>query len=259
MRSANEKEPWKLLPPLQGSVESEFIRPVHLGATLLPFRFLKPWLGVIPWDGKELLDDINPRIEMYPGLADWWTRAAEVWDEHKGDSRLTLLERSDFRRGLSLQFPTALHRVLYTSSGQYLAAARTNDPLVVIDNALYWAAATSEEEALYLSAVLNSPSITSLLAPLQARGEHNPRHFHKLVWRLPIPLFDPDVDDHRRLAELAVKAELMAAEVDVSAHRTFQAQRRLIREALEHEGLAQAIDACVLTLVSQPAPTSGNE
>ena len=90
MRSANEKTPWKHLPPLQGSIERAFIRPVHLGATLLPFRLLEPWLGVIPWDGKELLDSANPRIESYPGFAEWWTAAESVWDENKGENNLTL-------------------------------------------------------------------------------------------------------------------------------------------------------------------------
>ena len=111
MRSANEKPPWKHLPPLQGSIERAFIRPVHLGATLLPFRLLEPWLGVIPWDGKELMDGTNPHIENYPGFAEWWTAAESVWDDNEGESSLTLLERVDFRRGLSIQVPTATHRV----------------------------------------------------------------------------------------------------------------------------------------------------
>ena len=36
MRTANEKQPWKDLPGAQGSVEQEFVRPVHLGSTLCP-------------------------------------------------------------------------------------------------------------------------------------------------------------------------------------------------------------------------------
>jgi hypothetical protein len=138
-RTANEKPPWKQLPALQGAVESEFVRPVHLGATLLPFRLLEPWLSVVPWDGKGLLEGASPRLELYPGLADWWTRAEGVWDANKGESRITLLERCDFRRGLSQQLPTPQHRILYTKGGQYLAAARLDDPKVVLDHKLYWA------------------------------------------------------------------------------------------------------------------------
>jgi hypothetical protein len=249
MRSANEKQPWKDLPGLQGSVEQEFVRPVHLGSTLLPFRLLEPWLGIVPWDGSRLMDGADPHLDAYPGLADWWTRAEALWDEHKGESRLSLLERVDFRHGLSLQFPPGPHRVLYAASGQYLAAARIDDSRSVADTSLYWAVAASVEEAQYLAAILNSPVITNVAAPMQARGEHNPRHFHKLVWNLPIPLFDPADSVHLQLVDLAAQAEALAAATDVSGKRTFQAQRRLIREALAREGIAAAIDALVLGLL----------
>jgi hypothetical protein len=131
-----------------------------------------------------------------------------------------------------------------------LAASRLDDTRAVADTTLYWAAANSLAEALYLTAILNSPQLTALLAPLQARGEHNPRHFHKLVWRLPIPLFDPQDEGHSQLAALAEQAETIAAATDVSGKRTFQAQRRLIREVLEHDGISVAIDELVLKLLS---------
>ena len=84
---------------------------------------------------------------------------------------------------------------------------------------------------------------------MQARGEHNPRHFDKLIWSLPIPLFDPTDGVHKQLVELASSAEALAAETDVTGIRTFQAQRRLIREEFEREGIADAIDALVLDLL----------
>ena len=51
-------------------------------------------------------------------------------------------------------------------------------------------------------------------------------------------------------AELMKQAEALAAQTDVSGKRTFQAQRRLIREALAREGIADAIDALVLALLN---------
>jgi hypothetical protein len=70
------------------------------------------------------------------------------------------------------------------------------------------------------------------------------------VARLAIPLFDPADGSHQQLAELAAQAEALAATTDVTGKRTFQAQRRLIREALERAGIADAIDALVLRLLS---------
>ena len=252
-RSANEKQPWKSLPALEGTIESEFVRPVHLGATILPFRPLEPQLGVIPWSGSDLLDGEDSRLDLYPGLAEWWRKAEAIWESNKGANRLSLVGQIDFRRKLAAQFPAAPHRVLYTKGGQYLAAARIDDPRVVIDHKLYWATASTLDEARYLTAVLNSPALTQLVAPLQARGEHNPRDFDKVVWRLPIPLYDREDERHATLVALAEHAEEVAAGVDVDGIRTFQAQRRKIRAALDEAGIAGEIDAIVVDLAALPA------
>jgi hypothetical protein len=248
-RSAKEKPPWKTLPALEGAVEAEFVRPVHLGSTVLPFRVLDSALGVIPWDGSRLLDGSDPRLDLYPGLAEWWRKAETTWDTNKR-ARLDLVQQVDFRRKLRAQFPTAPHRVLYTKGGQHLAAARIDDPRVVIDHTLYWASATSLEEARYLATILNSPALTRLIAPFQLRGEHSPRHLDRLIWRVPIPLFKTGDRTHGCLVELAERAEVVAAGIDVTGVRTFQAKRRLIREALESEGVAEEIDTLVVDLVS---------
>jgi hypothetical protein len=70
-RSATEKKPWRDLSALTGNVERQFVHPVHVGDTVLPFRAREPLLTVIPWDGQRLLAGADERIDLYPGLADW--------------------------------------------------------------------------------------------------------------------------------------------------------------------------------------------
>jgi len=41
LKRANDKKPWKNLPPLEGVVETEFLRPILLGESALPFRIAK--------------------------------------------------------------------------------------------------------------------------------------------------------------------------------------------------------------------------
>jgi len=53
-RSSNEKTPWKTLPDLTGTIEQQFLRPVFVGDTVLPFRVRPAATGVIPWDGTRL-------------------------------------------------------------------------------------------------------------------------------------------------------------------------------------------------------------
>ena len=66
---------------------------------------------------------------------------------------------------------------------------------------LYWAAASTIEEGRYLEAVLNSDVLTKRVRPLQARGEHNPRHYDKYIWQLPVPMYEPQDPHHARLGE----------------------------------------------------------
>jgi hypothetical protein len=210
LRSRNEKTPWKHLAPLRGTVERQFIRPLYLGESILPFRCLRPAQAVIPWDGQRLLHGDDEQLDLYPGLAHWWRSAEAVWSDNRSSGRLSLLEQLDYRRKLSQQFPAADHRVVYTKSGMYLAAAIVSDPTAVIDHKLYWGPATSVDEALFLIAILNSRTLTMAVRPLQPRGEHNPRDFDKHVFQLPIPLYDADDAAHRWLVELAMQAERVA-------------------------------------------------
>jgi hypothetical protein len=239
------------LDSLHGTVERQFIRPLYLGESILPFRCLRPNQAVIPWDGQRLLHGDDEQVDLYPGLAQWWRSAEAVWSNNRSSERLSLLEQLDYRRKLSQQFPAADHRVVYTKSGMYLAAAIVSDPTAVIDHKLYWGPAVGVDEALFLIAILNSNILTMAVRPLQPRGEHNPRDFDKHVFRLPIPLYDADDAAHRSLVELAMQAERVALSVDLPAMR-FEAQRRRVREALDEDGVATDINEIVKTLLTSP-------
>ncbi|MQA85926.1 MAG: hypothetical protein GEV03_15195 [Streptosporangiales bacterium] len=235
---------------LRGAVEDQFIRPLYLGDSILPFRCLKPFEAVIPWDGQRLLHGEDERLDLYPGLAEWWRTAEIVWSQNRSTERLSLLERLDYRHGVSQQFPAADHRVVYGKSGMYIAATIVSDRTAVIDHKLYWGAAASINEARFLTAILNSTVLTIAVRHLQARGEHNPRDFDKYIFQLPIPLYDPGDAAHQQLVALAAWAEHVAASV-VLPDKRFEAQRRRIREALAEDGVAAEIDAIVKTLLAE--------
>jgi hypothetical protein len=160
-----------------------------------------------------------------------------------------LRERIDYQGELRKQFPPAEHRVVYSASGQHLAACRVDDPAAVIEHKLYWAASGSVEEAHYLCAVLNSEALADAVAPLQSRGQHNPRDFDMHVFALPFPLFDATTESHLHLAALAQRAEEVAAAVAIDAAWQFQKARRVTREALREDGVADDIDIAVSELI----------
>lgn len=247
-RSANEKMPWKALSAMEGTIERQFVRPMHLGETVLPFRTLQPLSVVVPWDGKRLLDSTDERLAAYPGMAEWWKRAENLWKAH-GTGAMSLRDQVNYRKKLTDQFPMPPYRVVYSKSGMYLASAVVSGD-TIIDHKLYWGAANSVEEARYLEAILNSTVLTERIRPLQARGEHNPRDYDMYVWQAPIPLFDPADPRHASLVNLAASAEEIAAQVELPVGRRFEALRRMIREAIGSTNTGREIEEVVAALLT---------
>ncbi len=245
-RSAVEKEPWRSLPSLDGVIEQKFVRPMHLGATIVAYRPRKPWQAIIPWVEGKLMDGTSDRLDEFPGLAAWWREAERLWTKNKSPmSKLSLRDQIDFQGKLQRQFPIAGQRVAYTKSGQHIAACRIEDTEAIIDHTLYWAACDSIDEARYLTAILNSQALTQAVAPLQARGQHNPRHFDLHVFSLGFPAFDPNDELHQYIATLAERAEAVATTVHLDPTWQFQKARRVTREALAENGIAAEIDVKV--------------
>jgi hypothetical protein len=248
-RSAHEKHPWKDQPSLEGIVEERFVRPLHLGATIVAYRARKPELAVVPWTGTQLLDGTCDELDEHPGLAAWWRQAEAVWDTNRArSSNLSLRQQIDFRGKLHKQFPIPAHRVVYSASGQHLAACRLDDAEAVIEHKLYWATVDSVDEGRYLCAILNSQILADIVVGLQSRGQHNPRDFDMHVFALPFPLFDACQELHVRLAALAERAETVAAAVPLDERWQFQRARREVRIALRDDGVAADIDDAVREL-----------
>lgn len=251
--SPYENEPWKSLPRQEGVVETEFLRPVHLGATVLPYRMLEPEYAVVPRDPEGLMDSKIERMEQYPGLSEWWGKCEEIWNASPSSEGFPLAQRLDFHAELSSQFPIQPHRIVYTKSGMHLSAARLSDHRAVIDHTLYWASASSVEEAYYLCAILNSVIITARVRPLMAYGKDE-RHIDKAVWRLPIPQFDPERELHAELADLGRQAEEMVAALSLDLTKHFPWLRKVVRSHLKESEVGQRIEASVCALLDEAQP-----
>lgn len=247
-RSANEKKPWKELPSLEGVVESEFVRPVILSECLLPFRVAEPARAVIPWGTGKLLGD-SSAIDAYPGVADWWQQATETWERNRADEDLTLTKRLDFMLNLTKQFPLPRLRVLYNKSGMHVVASKLKNQRAIIENGLYWAAVSSEDEANYLCAILNSSATTELARPYMSYGKDE-RDIAKHVWQLPIPEYDATNTTHVNLARLGAEAEQLVAGYGVNVDLHFSASRRHIREALDEAPVMQQLNDIVFEMLS---------
>jgi hypothetical protein len=245
------QETWRDVQPLQGTLEAEFVRPLHLSSTIFPFRPGEPRLAVVPWDMtmKRLLNANDDALDRYPRLAEWWRRASELWNQHGTPENYDLTGRIDYQRKLSRQFPIASNRIVYTASGSRLTAARLADGTSIASHKLYWATTASPDEAHYLTAVLNTRVVTDRVAPYQSSGQYGTRDFDKYVWYVPVPEYSPTIAKHGQLATLGRRAEEIAANVELPSGIGFQSARRRIRQALEDDGVAEEMEQLVAELI----------
>lgn len=247
-RSVYEKAPWKSLPSVQGVVESEFVRPLISGETLLPYRILPHQHAVFPCTAQGLICG-SDEIEMYPSLAQWWRRAEEIWTRHRSNERLSLQDQLDYQSKLTKQLPVPTLRVVYNASGMHLCAAKVTDRRAIIAKSLYWAAAATNEEADYLCAMLNAPATTELARPYMSYGKDE-RHFDKHIWQVPIPKFDSTNPTHKRLAGLSKTLHGLVEGFQVNGDLHFAATRRHIREQLEVSEAGVEMNEIVYELLS---------
>jgi hypothetical protein len=250
-RSPQEKKPWKSLAGIEHRVESEFLRPILLGESVLPYRVWNTFEGVIPvtQDG-EILDALSAANRGYAGLHQWMTKAEAVWNEHRPSER-TFVGLLNYINQLSSQFPLAPLRVVYAASGTNPAACVLRSSMGIVEHKLYWRKGATEEEALYLAAILNSETARARTAALQSRGLFGARDFDKVIFSLPIPRFDQGIALHGDLAVAARGAETVAAAVPLPEGVRFQRARKLVRDALTEAGIAARIDGLVARLLDE--------
>jgi len=207
-------------------VERGFIYGVFTSAEVFPFCYLPPNIAVLPIIPEGSRYRIIKREEAlrvgYTNLTRWLEEAERIWSGVRGEKakKMTIYQRLDYQRGLTIQNPRAKYRVVYTRSATNLAATVINVEEVlkenrlisgvIVDSTLYHCDVDNDEEAYYLVAVLNSSILNELIKPMQTKGESGERDIHKKLLEFPIPRYDPSNEVHRKLAELGRKASEVA-------------------------------------------------
>ena len=228
----NAKKPWKIrLPPKKSHeiITSEVLYGVITSTDLLPFHPLSPVPAVLPVksteDGKFAL--YRPKI-----LKNWLKHCEMYWNQYKTkrNAKVTLYEWINYRDKLIKIPSTAEFFVVYPSVGTHLVAtlyevskwqtiydfeSDTELPIkgLIPESSVYYFVPTTENEAFYLVAILNSPYLNTLLKDLQPRGLWGPRSIHTKPLDFPIPLYDETNDVHKKIVELGRLCYKKAAKI----------------------------------------------
>lgn len=112
------------------------------------------------------------------------------------------------RNKLSKQsFPIGKYLVLYGAGGANLCSAFVKiTGEIIIDQTLYWSIVETEDEAIYLSSMLNSPKLTKIISTFQPQGLFGKRHIHTLPLDY-IPKYDSE--DESMCSLVSVAKQLM--------------------------------------------------
>jgi len=81
----------------------------------------------------------------------------------------------------------------------------------IVESVAYVLYTANEEEAYYLTAILNSTAPNALMKDFQAKGLFGARHVHKKILDIYFPKFDANEPLHVQLAQLGQTSHAKAA------------------------------------------------
>ena len=242
--SPSRHMPWKVLDPQTGEIPLDWVLSIIKSDDMFPFSARKKSTQAIIPVGKT--GDLHPDP---CSVSSFWKELDEIYRENvrKGKATpKTLLSRINYQKALDKQISeegnTYKTTVCYPGSGSNMRGARIH-PQTIVNHKLYKMNADTEEEALYLTALLNAPCLQKAFSGIR----DSDRDFGSYPWsRIPISKFDSGNPRHTDLSKQALQAEILT-EVYLSADPKIQkcGQQKLskmIKKELVDKGVLQKID-----------------
>jgi methylase of polypeptide subunit release factors len=243
---------------LTGAVERDYLYAAITGSELVPFGHLPYLPAVLPVEQKEgrlrILTAAGAKSQTIEGLSKWFAEAENVWRRVRAKKKdYNLYEWLDYEGKLTGQNLKAKYRVVFPGpSSTYLVstvlpherltikAEDTRIPLrgLVIDHALLRYETEDENEAYYLSSMLNATTIDRIIKPFQSTGKGGAQNIHKKPLELPIPRYNQKNPLHRELSKRGrecagiVDAELQKMAAEYESVGTI---RRVVKERIAHQ------------------------
>jgi hypothetical protein len=115
----------------------------------------------------------------------------------------------------------------------------------VAESKTYWFDTDREDEAHYISSILNSSYVNEAIKESQTKGLWGPRDIHKRPLTVPFGRYAKSNPDHKRLSDLGRIAQIKArsAVASTNQYRSPARRRAIVRMAVSEE--LQQIDEIV--------------
>ena len=233
---------WRGFGGREGTVPAGWVRRCLFGKDLYPYCIPTSTPCIIPMTE-------GGRWSPQRGRVKFWSDAVAIYAEHRGRGKATprtLEDNLDFQGKLTSQFAARPPLVVYNKVGSRAYAAAVSE-WAIVENGLYRVPCGSEDEAHFLSGLLNADALQGALS----WTKENDNNYDTYLWKkVPIPRYDRADGRHVRLAALARKAQeaaLGACSADADARRPDVL--RLLRDA----GISADVDAAARAVLPRHA------
>lgn len=187
-------------------LENDFIYDAFISKHLSPFIMATPAKGLVP--GRKVLGEWKP---LYPQdlalLNASTTYVFQQISEAVGQDIVPFLSETIniYGKLYKQNFSTKDYLVLSSASGSnpcaaYIDLREFDRRRLVIDQTLYWYLAETEEEAIYISGLLNSTALWEAISDFQPEGGFGKRHIHTLPYKI-IPAFNSEDEIQHEVIE----------------------------------------------------------
>ncbi|MEE9378680.1 MAG: N-6 DNA methylase [Candidatus Lokiarchaeia archaeon] len=187
-------------------IEQIFKFKTFLNMDLIPF-FIKRRRNIFLPVNEQFEFDLD-FLQNYPKALSFYKEMNNVYQKNKKETSTinTLFENINYWNKLKKQVNNKSYVVVYNASGSNLKAAviDNDNQKVIIGSENYYYSTDSENEAYYLSAVLNDPNLSKNIKLIKSS-----RHIHKRPFMFPIPLYNKSDLLHKQLAKIGKKCELL--------------------------------------------------
>lgn len=252
------------------TVPGRFVFDVLISKHLVPFDIGRPAKALLPIvrksDGSWGLISATTLAATPAAEAAFAEVLAALGDGNRALSLDEYFDKLDARRKLTQQrLPSDGYLFVHGAGGAFPCAAYApvsdyDGTRLIIDQTLYWAVVEDEDEAVYLTGMLNSDTLNDRVKEFQARGAFGRRHVHELPTKVT-PSFDATdalhvavVDATRKLlAEYATARKKPPAEIYDDPNKALAPRRSALRK-LAHSlpAFGEYDAACVAAYAAAP-------
>ena len=247
-KTLSKKSKWDKYGSLEGRVPEAWVKDCIYSQDLYPYAPETHTKCIIPMKGNKW----DQTKDSHP----YWRRVSDAYKENKGNGRdtpSTLEKNLNHHNKLVNQFGIKKWLVVYNAGGENLYAMKTPPGRYIIEHGCFYVPCESENEADYLSGMLNSPA---MLPPFD-KAKTSDLYFGLSIWKcVPIPKFNPKNKLHAKLARLSKKAGLASAKTYKSERASGNkldnwSMSRIIQKALVENGVSGEIDDLCKVIIDE--------